>query len=85
MRSALTGSAPAGARLTGIEVSHPDQGQQERAHLGALAARLGLVASGGSDDHGELTGYRIGCDTIAPQAYERLVMQATGAAPVSGR
>ncbi len=73
------------AGLTGIEVSHPDQGQQERAHLGALAARLGLVASGGSDDHGELTGYRIGCDTIAPQAYERLVMQATGAAPVSGR
>src|SRR6266705_2981907 len=71
------------AGLTGIEVSHPDQGQQERAHLGALAARLGLVASGGSDDHGELTGYRIGCDTIAPQAYERLVMQATGAAPVS--
>jgi predicted metal-dependent phosphoesterase TrpH len=75
----------AGAGLAGIEVWHPDQGQPERAHLGALAARLGLVASGGSDDHGELTGYRIGCDTIAPQAYQRLVMQATGAAPVSGR
>jgi 3',5'-nucleoside bisphosphate phosphatase len=73
----------AAAGLAGIEVSHPDHNQEERSRLTALAAELGVVASGGSDDHGGLTGYRIGCDTISPQAYERLVTQAAGAAPVS--
>lgn len=75
----------AAAGLAGIEVRHPDHNQQQRSHLTALAADLGVVASGGSDDHGGLTGYRIGCDTIAPQAYERLVTSAAGAAPVSRR
>jgi 3',5'-nucleoside bisphosphate phosphatase len=78
----IAGLAAAG--LAGIEVQHPDQDISERSRLLALAASLGLVASGGSDDHGELTGYRLGCDTIAPDAYERLVAQATGAAPVTG-
>jgi predicted metal-dependent phosphoesterase TrpH len=79
----IAGLAAAG--LGGIEVWHPDQDQAQRTALQDLAARLNLVASGGSDDHGELTGYRLGSDTIAPDAYERLVSQATGAAPVSGR
>ena len=78
-------AALAAAGLAGIEVWHPDQDQAQRTALQDLAARLNLVASGGSDDHGELTGYRLGSDTIAPDAYERLVSQATGAAPVSGR
>jgi 3',5'-nucleoside bisphosphate phosphatase len=72
----------AAAGLHGIEVWHPDQGQEQRALLTALAAELGLVASGGSDDHGALTGYRIGCETIAPEEYQRLLSQATGSAPV---
>jgi 3',5'-nucleoside bisphosphate phosphatase len=75
----------AAAGLHGIEVWHPDQGQEQRAHLAALAAELGLVASGGSDDHGALTGYRIGCETIAPGEYQRLLSQATGAVPVRGQ
>jgi 3',5'-nucleoside bisphosphate phosphatase len=75
----------AAAGLTGIEVRHPDQDHSKRAHLTTLAATLGLVASGGSDDHGELTGYRIGSQTIAADAYQRLLDQATGAAPVSAR
>jgi predicted metal-dependent phosphoesterase TrpH len=75
----------AAAGLAGIEVWHPDQDQAQRTALQDLAARLNLVASGGSDDHGELTGYRLGSDTIAPDAYERLVSQATGAAPARGR
>ena len=79
----IAGLAAAG--LAGIEVWHPDQDQAQRTALQDLAARLNLVASGGSDDHGELTGYRLGSDTIAPDAYERLVSQAIGAAPVSGR
>jgi 3',5'-nucleoside bisphosphate phosphatase len=69
--------------LTGIEVRHPDHDHAQREHLRTLAAALGLVASGGSDDHGELTGYRIGCETTAADQYERLVAQATGAVPVS--
>ena len=73
----------AAAGLAGIEVRHPDHNRAERIRLAAIAAQLGVIASGGSDDHGGLTGYRIGCDTIAPQAYERLVAQAAGAAPVS--
>ena len=79
----IAGLAAAG--LAGIEVWHPDQDQAQRTALQELAARLNLVASGGSDDHGELTGYRIGSDTIAPDAYERLVSQATGGTPLSGR
>ncbi len=73
----------AAAGLTGIEVRHPDHDEAQRASLQQLADELGLVASGGSDDHGELTGYRIGCETAPPGAYERLVSQATGASPVS--
>ena len=79
----IAGLAAAG--LAGIEVWHPDQDCDQRMLLQALARRLSLVASGGSDDHGELTGHRLGSDTIAPDAYERLVSQATGAAPVSER
>ena len=74
----------AAAGLAGIEVWHPDQDRDQRMLLQALARRLSLVASGGSDDHGELTGHRLGSDTIAPDAYERLLSQATGAVPVAG-
>lgn len=73
----------AGAGLTGIEVYHPQHDEGERARLAALASRLGLVASGGSDDHGELTGFRIGT-VLAPQdAYQQLVDRASGAVPVT--
>ena len=75
----------AAAGLHGIEVWHPDQERSQRSHLTALATDLGLVASGGSDDHGALTGYRIGCETIAGEEFQRLLSQATGAAPVRVR
>jgi predicted metal-dependent phosphoesterase TrpH len=68
--------------LTGVEVRHPDQDSSERARLQVLADELGLVTSGGSDDHGTLTGHRIGCETVLPESYERLVEQSTGAVPV---
>jgi 3',5'-nucleoside bisphosphate phosphatase len=73
----------AAAGLAGIEVWHPDQDAAQRIRLQELAARLGLVASGGSDDHGGLTGYRIGSETIGRDAYERLLAPATGDEPVS--
>ena len=70
--------------LTGIEVNHPQQDEQERGRLSELASSLGLVASGGSDDHGALTGFRIGSEVAAEGAYEALISHATGATPITG-
>jgi hypothetical protein len=67
------------AGLGGLEVAHPDHDEAERRRLAGLAAGLGLVSSGGSDDHGSLTGHRLGCETIAPGEYERLISLAAGA------
>jgi predicted metal-dependent phosphoesterase TrpH len=63
----------AAAGLAGLEVFHPDQSEAERARLLALAHDLGLVATGGSDDHGSLTDYRLGCETTAAEAYQDLL------------
>lgn len=59
--------------LAGLEVFHPDHDETERASLIALAATLGLAATGGSDDHGDLTGYQLGRETTSPEALERLL------------
>ncbi|MBO0833097.1 MAG: PHP domain-containing protein [Actinobacteria bacterium] len=72
------------AGLTGIEVNHPQQDEREQARLGDLAQALGLIASGGSDDHGALTGHRIGSVTAPDGSYEALIRHATGARPVTG-
>ncbi|MFC4905795.1 PHP domain-containing protein [Actinomadura gamaensis] len=68
---AIRGLAAAG--LTGVEIDHPGHEPADRAALRALADELGLVGTGSSDDHGELTGDRIGCETTAADAYERLL------------
>jgi len=75
----------AAAGLTGIEINHPQHNERERARLTELASRLGLAKSGGSDDHGALTGHRIGTEVAPDGGYEQLVAQATGAAPMSIR
>ena len=72
----IAGLAAAG--LAGVEVFHPDQTETERAGLLALAHDLDLVATGGSDDHGSLTGHRIGCDTTAADAYQALISRVPG-------
>ena len=77
----IAGLAAAG--LAGVEVFHPDQPDAERARLLALAHDLGLLATGGSDDHGSLTGYRIGCETAAADVYQALISRATGSRPAS--
>ncbi|MGH3202784.1 MAG: PHP domain-containing protein [Streptosporangiaceae bacterium] len=76
----IAGLAAAG--LAGVEVFHPDQPDAEQARLLGLTRDLGLIATGGSDDHGSLTGHRIGSHTAAPGAYESLIAQATGSRPV---
>jgi predicted metal-dependent phosphoesterase TrpH len=72
------------AGLTGVEVNHPQHDERERARLSELAHALGLVVSGGSDDHGALTGFRIGSELAPEGSYEELVRHATGASPVTG-
>jgi 3',5'-nucleoside bisphosphate phosphatase len=72
----------AAAGLTGLEINHPQHDEAAREQLRALAAALGLVPSGGSDDHGELTGFRLGTETAPAGSYQRLIEQATGAAPI---
>ena len=59
--------------LAGLEVFHPDQSEAERARLIALAHDLALVPTGGSDDHGSLTSYRLGGETTSGEAYQDLL------------
>ncbi len=61
------------AGMAGLEVDHPNHDDRERLRLRAVAVSLGLVASGGSDDHGERTGDRIGCELADPRAYQALM------------
>lgn len=74
----------AAAGLAGVEVNHPDHSAAGRLELGDIARRLGLAVLGSSDDHGDLTGHRLGCETTADGAYERIASQAAGAAPIAG-
>jgi predicted metal-dependent phosphoesterase TrpH len=74
----------AAAGLTGLEVNHPQQDEPRRRELSELAADLGLIPTGGSDDHGALTGFRLGCETAPQGSYQRLTELATGAVPVTG-
>ena len=64
-----------------MEVHHPDQSDNERGRLLALVHDLDLVATGGSDDHGALTGYRLGAEITSAAAYEALVSRARPGAP----
>jgi predicted metal-dependent phosphoesterase TrpH len=68
--------AMAAAGLDGLEVDHPDQGAAERARLRALAAELGLEATGASDCHGALYGYRLGVERTPDATVERLLARA---------
>ncbi|GAB3207789.1 PHP domain-containing protein [Marinactinospora thermotolerans] len=88
---ALTGAVPddlvermAAAGLGAIEADHPSHDEAERARWRARAAELGLVVTGSSDDHGDLTGHRLGRCTTDPDAYAELIAPATGATPVVG-
>ncbi len=66
----------AAAGLAGVEVFHPDHDYSERSLLTALASRLGLLVTGGSDDHGSFNNNGLGAETTPPGQYERLLSQA---------
>ncbi len=67
--------------LAGVEVFHPDQSDTERAGLLALARDLGLLATGGSDDHGSLTGHRLGAEITPAGVYQALLSRAASLPP----
>jgi predicted metal-dependent phosphoesterase TrpH len=73
----------ADAGLFGIEVDHADHDEAARDHLRGLAVDLDLAVTGSSDDHGRLTGHRLGCHTTSPEVYESLIAEATGAVPIN--
>jgi predicted metal-dependent phosphoesterase TrpH len=73
------------AGLAGLEVWHPDHDEAQRSRLGALAASLNLVPTGGSDDHGSLTGHRLGQETCPEQSYERLMGRLGRPGPAAER
>ena len=73
----------AAAGLDGVEVAHPDHDVAQRDHLATVARRLGLAVTGGSDDHGELTGDRIGCEATGQEDLTALLERATGAAVIT--
>lgn len=79
--SVIEGLAAAG--LAGIEVDHPDHPVDVRDRLRSLASSLGLLVTGSSDDHGAITGHRLGCETTAPAVWAALRERATGAEPVT--
>jgi 3',5'-nucleoside bisphosphate phosphatase len=63
----------AGAGLFGLEADHDDHSPAERAHVRALAAKLGLAVTGSSDFHGTNKTVKLGAFTTAPEVYEQMV------------
>src|SRR5690606_15383554 len=74
-------AGPARPGRRGPDGQHPGHSPEDRAHLRRLAAALGLAATGSSDDHGALTGDRLGAETTDPDAYRALVAGAAGGGP----
>ncbi|MFE1175256.1 PHP domain-containing protein [Streptomyces sp. NPDC058773] len=74
----------AAAGLDGIEADHMDHDAPTRARLRAMAADLGLLATGSSDYHGSRKTCRLGEYTTDPEIYGEIVRRATGAFPVPG-
>jgi 3',5'-nucleoside bisphosphate phosphatase len=71
------------AGLLGLEVDHPDHSADERAHLRALAADMGLITTGSSDYHGANKATPIGACTTEPEQLAALLDAGTGCEPFS--
>ncbi len=75
------------AGLSGLEVDHQDHKAPDvREELRAIARDLDLVVTGSSDHHGlGKSNHGLGCNTTAPEEYERLLGLAAAASAASGR
>jgi 3',5'-nucleoside bisphosphate phosphatase len=74
----------AAAGLFGLEAEHEDHTPQQRAHVRAMAADLGLVVTGSSDFHGSNKTVALGANLTDPAAYEKIITAASGTRPVAG-
>jgi predicted metal-dependent phosphoesterase TrpH len=87
--SALDADGIAGLRavgLSGLEVDHEDHDPATREALRGLARELDLVVTGSSDHHGlGKIDHDLGCNTTAPDQFERLLDLAARAGEASGR
>jgi predicted metal-dependent phosphoesterase TrpH len=63
--------------LHGLEADHEDHTPQQRAHVRALAAELGLLATGSSDFHGTNKPTPIGANLTDPGVFAALRAAAT--------
>ena len=72
----------ASAGLAGLEADHEDHTAAERAHVRALAERLGLLVTGSSDFHGASKTVALGANTTSPEAYQQIVSWARGLPPL---
>ncbi|WP_304451751.1 PHP domain-containing protein [Nocardiopsis sp. YSL2] len=72
------------AGLGAIEADHPSHNRTQTKQWRGVAGDLGVAVTGSSDDHGSLTGRRLGCRTTAAEAFEELTAPATGAALLHG-
>jgi predicted metal-dependent phosphoesterase TrpH len=79
-----TVAAMAEAGLVGLEVDHPAHDADDRAHAAALAADLGLIATGSSDYHGTNKPTPLGARLTEPEQYERLLALPSARRPVGG-
>jgi 3',5'-nucleoside bisphosphate phosphatase len=65
--------AMADAGMRGLEVDHTDHAPDQRRHYRALAERLGLIATGGSDCHGlRYDPIRLGTSLCDPDGFAAL-------------
>jgi 3',5'-nucleoside bisphosphate phosphatase len=70
----------AAAGLVGLEVRHRDHGPEQRERLQAIADRLGLLVTGGSDYHGTGKANRLGENLTDPAVLAEI--EARGASEV---
>jgi predicted metal-dependent phosphoesterase TrpH len=64
--------------MAGLEADHPDHLSDERAHLRALAAELGLFVTGSSDYHGSAKPNALGENLTDPQVLAAIEGAAAG-------
>lgn len=69
--------------LFGLEADHTDHSPDERAHVRALADRLGLVVTGSSDYHGTNKTVGLGALTTAPGVLDKIVAAGSGSEPAA--
>ncbi len=69
------------AGLFGLEIDHRENKPDGKERLRELAERYGLAVTGSSDYHGAGKPNRLGENTTAPDVVDRIIEEATGAAP----